>query len=95
MSDRLDDRAPAVRTEAVAAVQRLQVRASAQAASPTHGTAQDPSDPEDKIVSRFLEMMRDDPSGDVRKAVICHVAICKASLAEARLASRSSRPRSS
>lgn len=64
MCDRLDDRAPAVRSEAVTAVQRLQ----------------DPTDSEDAIVARFCEMMRDDPSGDVRKTVICHVAICKASL---------------
>lgn len=64
MFERLDDRAPAVRSEAVIAVQRLQ----------------DPTEEDDPIINRFCEMMRDDPSGDVRKTVICHVAICKASL---------------
>jgi condensin complex subunit 3 len=66
MRDRLDDRAPAVRAEAVCAVQRLQ----------------DPTDPADPIVSRFIEMMQEDPSGDVRKTVVCNVAICKATLKE-------------
>lgn len=66
MRDRLDDRAPAVRAEAVCAVQRLQ----------------DPTDEADPIILRFIEMMQDDPSGDVRKTVVCNAAICKASLKE-------------
>lgn len=66
MRERLDDRAPAVRSEAVTAIQRLQ----------------DPNDVEDAVIARFCEMMREDPSGDVRKVVICHVAICKSSLKE-------------
>ena len=66
MRERLDDRAPAVRAEAVCAVQRLQ----------------DPGDAADPIVQRFIEMMQEDPSGDVRKTVVCNAAICKATLKE-------------
>lgn len=59
MLTRLHDKFPAVRVQAVAAIARLQ----------------DPSDPECIVLSTYLELMSNDSSAEVRRAVLLNIAL--------------------
>ncbi|KAJ1523750.1 hypothetical protein ONE63_001583 [Megalurothrips usitatus] len=64
MMERLQDKAPAVRMQAVLALHRLQ----------------DPYDPKCPVMKAFLFHMSSDPSADVRRAVITNIAVTASSV---------------
>lgn len=61
---RIHDKMPAVRVEAVHALARLQ----------------NPSDPEDEVMARLVERLRNDPHAEVRRAVLAHLALARDTL---------------
>ncbi|KAK3911621.1 Condensin complex subunit 3 [Frankliniella fusca] len=64
MMERLQDKAPAVRMQAVLALHRLQ----------------DPSDPKCPVMKAFMFHMSSDPSAEVRRAIVTNIAITTASV---------------
>ena len=61
---RLQDKFPAVRVQAVAAISRLQ----------------DPTDPECIVISTYLKLMSNDCSVEVRRAVLLNIALTSETL---------------
>ena len=61
---RLHDKFPAVRTQAAAAISRLQ----------------DPSDPDCPVIATYLKLMASDSSADVRRAVLLNIGLSSQTL---------------